>query len=507
MTSAIKASDDPSVKFSIALGLLVTLLCALLLFFWRASLLDDPDIWWHIKVGADIWHNHEFPTRDTYSHTFYGQPWIAKEWLSQIILFFSFSAGGLNAVAFVAAGSVCLATFIFYQYLASHLRPLAAAVVTIAVLFLSSPTFLARPHIFTLPLIVIWTYRLFEAAGNGRAPPYWILAILILWANLHASFTLGFIIAFFAFIDFTERTRLADKTVSAKWVLFLGLGPIATLIHPYLYQAALATLNVSNANEAVPFISEWQPFNARDYRIYEIALLAMLYALMTARLRLPLAKSLLLVFTLHMFLVHVRFAYAFFLLSPLIIAGEVAAQFPVLSAGFWKTCRRDPLEKSLAKSFRPVIAAMVLTSTTLAFLFLKADIKPDEKVSAANAIAFAKQHQIAGNVLNSYDFGGSLIFNGIKTYVDGRTDQLFLNGFTDTDKKTEKPGNEKMFLQVLERYNIKWSLLRMGDPRIYLLDDLKNWQRYYEDKFAVIHVNTTDRPQDLDSVPGSGTGN
>jgi hypothetical protein len=31
-----------------------------------------------------------------------------------------------------------------------------------------------------------------------------------------------------------------------------------------------------------------------------------------------------------------------------------------------------------------------------------------------------------GLVDNPFDFGGYLIFRGIKTFIDGRTDQLFL---------------------------------------------------------------------------------
>ena len=33
-------------------------------------------------------------------------------------------------------------------------------------------------------------------------------------------------------------------------------------------------------------------------------------------------------------------------------------------------------------------------------------------------------------------YSGTLIFHGIKTYIDGRTDQLFLGGFTKTDDET-----------------------------------------------------------------------
>src|ERR1700760_4005608 len=46
----------------------------------------DPDLWWHIKVGQDILATHRWPTVDPYSFTAAGQPWIAYEWLGDVLL-------------------------------------------------------------------------------------------------------------------------------------------------------------------------------------------------------------------------------------------------------------------------------------------------------------------------------------------------------------------------------------------------------------------------------------
>src|SRR5208283_4424716 len=37
----------------------------------------DPDVWWHIKVGATLLSTHRWPTVDPYSFTARGNPWIA----------------------------------------------------------------------------------------------------------------------------------------------------------------------------------------------------------------------------------------------------------------------------------------------------------------------------------------------------------------------------------------------------------------------------------------------
>ena len=60
-------------------------------------LLSDPDTHWHITVGNWILTHGSVPTTDSYSYTFTGQPWIAKEWLSQVLLALAYDIGGWAA--------------------------------------------------------------------------------------------------------------------------------------------------------------------------------------------------------------------------------------------------------------------------------------------------------------------------------------------------------------------------------------------------------------------------
>ncbi len=53
---------------------------------WLPVVLVDPDMLWHIVVGNWILANHAIPTVDIYSFTAAGRPWVAHEWLSEVIL-------------------------------------------------------------------------------------------------------------------------------------------------------------------------------------------------------------------------------------------------------------------------------------------------------------------------------------------------------------------------------------------------------------------------------------
>ncbi|WP_027060950.1 hypothetical protein [Mesorhizobium loti] len=461
---------------------------AYLLAAFAGATLQDPDSWWQVKVGLDFLANGTFPTTDPYSYTFAGQPWIAKEWLGQVLLALAYSAGGWNGVVTLIIATVGLTVFLMGWFLSAWLKPILAIALAFAAAFLIAPIYTARPHVFTLPIIVVWTAMLFRAAQEEKAPPLWLLVLVVLWANLHATFTLSFVIAGFAGLDLLARTGLSKPALLAKWIAFGLLCPLVSLMHPYGVKAILATLTVAYGNEAVPLILEWRPFNAQEQLFQEAAMLLALFGLLVSRLRIGWAKALFIVFAVHVYLAHLRFVYLPFLLIPLVAAVEVALQYPSLSTTTWLAEKRDGLEKIFAGRFYVICGAMaVLLVGSVAILGSTYQVAPSPKTSASGALAFARDQNLTGNVLNSYNFGGTLIFHGIKTYIDGRTDQLFLGGFTKTDEATGHSDGKPLLEAQLKKYAIGWALLTADDTRIPFFAEL-GWKRAYADDYAVIYL-------------------
>jgi hypothetical protein len=99
-----KAPFSLSLRNETILSSISVLLVVFSFVYYNGSyLLQDPDIYWHLKVGHDILLNRELPTVDLYSYTKYGSPWIAKEWLSQVFLALACDIAGWRGVAaFVA---------------------------------------------------------------------------------------------------------------------------------------------------------------------------------------------------------------------------------------------------------------------------------------------------------------------------------------------------------------------------------------------------------------------
>lgn len=457
------------------------------LFVWlRDARISDPDIWWHIKTGEWIHTHGSVPTVDPFSHSFAGKPWIAKEWLSQLIFFWAFSLAGWNGVMLVTITAVMLAAGGLYWVLSEDLSPLHAALASILGIYLASFGLNARPHVLSLVCVVLWTHQLFRASRDMRAPHYGWLVIIVLWANLHAAFTIGLLIAVFAFLDFIERARLSRPDELLKWIGFLLLCPLVTLLHPYGWNALLATWLVMGPNEAVPMIGEWQAFTAPDNVSHEVALLVLLFAALATGFRLGMAKALLLVLLLHLFFTHLRFVIYAFTVIPILLAPEMALQFPRLSAARWRAGPPDAFESALCRNARPVGSFLAVGFAVLVFLQGYAlRTAPPQAVAVAAAIEYAKSHGVTGPVMNYYDFGGPLIFSGIPTFIDGRTDQLFLDGFSKT--YIMGPKTEEGLQKAIRDYGIGWTIFPPSDPRVSLLDKLPGWRRVFADGSAVIH--------------------
>src|SRR5437870_6507402 len=68
----------------------------------------DPDYWWHVRTGQLIAETGGIPRTDPYSFTAAGQPWVAHEWLTELMLFAVARGGGYAAAAALFGGLAAL---------------------------------------------------------------------------------------------------------------------------------------------------------------------------------------------------------------------------------------------------------------------------------------------------------------------------------------------------------------------------------------------------------------
>ena len=100
----------------------------------------DPDVWWHIRVGQDILRSHHWPTTDSFSFTAANSPWIAYEWLGDVILGSLAKLGGnaaLAALLTTLVAAVVLALYFLGTLRSGNSKASFVAVMTVSFLVLA----------------------------------------------------------------------------------------------------------------------------------------------------------------------------------------------------------------------------------------------------------------------------------------------------------------------------------------------------------------------------------
>ena len=224
------------------------------------GLLNDPDTIWHITVGYWILEHRALPHADIFSYTMRGEPWIAKEWLSQVLYALAHRTLGWTGVVLLATASIALTFVILARYLLTRTSPIATYVMLASAFVLSIQHMLARPHCLGYPLMIAWFCGLSRASEGGRRPSFWLLPVMLLWANLHSSFTFGLLAAGGFALDAVPRSdRRARLAVAVQWGVFLALSLAAACATPYGAESILMTRKIYELGDALGRIYEWSP--------------------------------------------------------------------------------------------------------------------------------------------------------------------------------------------------------------------------------------------------------
>jgi hypothetical protein len=139
--------------------------------------------------------------------------------------------GGLRvaaALTFAAASGLLLRALLRY------FEPVPALIAAGAAWGLCLPHLLARPHILTLPLLVLWLSLLVAARHEDAAPSPWGAPLMLLWASLHPSYVLGLGLArlFAGEAVLDQLSWRASRLQALKWSVFHVVSVLAVGVTP-----------------------------------------------------------------------------------------------------------------------------------------------------------------------------------------------------------------------------------------------------------------------------------
>jgi hypothetical protein len=319
------------------------------------------------------------------------------------------------------------------------------------------------------------------AVDRREAPSLALLPLMVVWANLHGSFTLGFVFAVAAGLEAVLAAPPPRRRVIALvWLRFVALALLAGCISPYGAETLAATWRILGLGGALSVIGEWQPADFSRIGGLEIVLLGGLALALLSGFRLGLVRTLMLLGVTHLALSAARNNDVLGLLAPVIIAGPLAAGFHDLAAP-----AREPASP---QSRIAALALMTLLVPATVFVAQLRAYEPSAKVTPAGAVAATKEAG-ARRVLNDYNFGGYLLYAGVPTFIDGRT-ELFGADFLLRYVRDTQLRDIPDFLNLLDEQKIDATMLMPSTPAVAFLDRLPGWTRLYADDVAVVHIRT-----------------
>lgn len=469
-------------------------------FAFAQQLLDDCDTGYHIRAGEYIIKTFSIPRQDLFSFISPPLPWTAHEWLSEVIMAVVHRLFGLTGVTGFFAGLIALVYYLLFRTLRRMNGYILFPLVLVVLAATSSMLhWLARPHIFSLLLTVVWYDCLNRYQYRGDNRLYLLPLLMPVWVNLHGGFVVGFILLGIYGAGNLALSRFGEKSgreaAQQRWRLILKitlLCLVTSLVNPFGYNILLFPFKLVSNGFLVDHIMEWMSPNFHEMSVlpFRFFLLLILVLVAASRRRLNVIEIALLVFFVNMALYSARHISLFAIIAAP-IAARLADRLPQELEGKAAAWLRRTDAGMAAIDGRARGCLWLLLTALLVPLLLahRGDvIRFDRTVKPVAAVEFMMRERIPGNMFNNDEFGDYIIYAAWPRYhvfIDGRLDMYG----TDRIKEYYKIKNfDADWESVMKKYDMNWIIFDADSPFSRYLADRSDWRLIYADKVANIFV-------------------
>lgn len=471
------------------------------------NLLFDGDTGYHIRVGEYIIDTLSIPRLDIFSYITPAMPWTAHEWLAEVIMAALHRWAGMNGVIVFYSFLIALVYYLLMRQLRSLNGNISVATVIVCLVIPASQIhWLARPHIFSLLLMVVWYRILNDYQYRGKDRLFWLPAMMLLWVNLHGGYLAGFILAgiycganYLMSLVASNGSSMAlrDKSFKLLWITMLSL--LTSLANPIGYKILLFPFTLVGNKYIMDHVHEFLPPNFHEPIFFKYLFLLSIGLLSFSRKRLNLIELLLLLIFTYMALFSFRYVPLFaIVVAPMLVfrvddffthsTSKVVEFFRKKADGFAAT-------EVLARGILWPSVACILALVLLAADFVEYSFDAKEKPIAA--VEFLKKEHISGNMFNDDEFGDYLIYAAwpdYRVFIDGRLDMYGASRIKEYKKVREI---ETDWQNVLKKYDIDWIFFEAKSTLSRYLLATSGWRLIYADKVAHIFVKDIPRYQSL----------
>lgn len=418
------------------------------------------DVSWHVVNGLWMVTNHKIQLTNTLTWTAYGTYWSDPEWLWDYIVGAFYGLKGWPFVSLLGMGIfTAILGLLTYNFIKEEKTGAWEAIILIIFATSIAPFAEMRPQLASY-LFFLLALQAIQTKSNKYL---WLVTLALpLWSNMHGSAVLWVCLLgleLFLNLKVWRETQYPHLMIISIILLLLRPGGIA-LWFDYLFQQTYA----SNFNT----IAEWMSpnFHLLPF-LFPLLMLGIGWFVILPKATILRDKYWLAIGTVAG-LVASRFLPYTLLIVMVLMPKYLSPRLPVSL----------PFPEKLNKAL-----PMIWTVLLVVYLGFNAQ-KPFASPPENGAALYLSQHQ-AQNIVNRYDWGGTLEWYGLSPMADGRNIWMtypWWKAYLDMFRG-QMPIND--FLKQVAP-NVDWVCWSPNTPIAWQMDQSIEWQRVYSDTKAVV---------------------
>jgi hypothetical protein len=477
--------------------------------------LSDADLWVHILSGRELVAHGSLPPTNIYSYSAPTFRWLHHEWLSEVILsslFDRFGPFGLKLLKFICtAGTI---SFIALAESETGAPAAVQAIILIVAAMILVPSIQFRPQIFDFLALSAIVAMLCRHNWRGSAPLWIAIPIIAIWSNLHGGFFIGLIaMGVYGSATLLQDIYLGCGARRGLVILAIAAAAAASTLCTFLIPPARETwytliYSIRNPTTAGT-ITDWKPLIASMTtspsgsleKKYFVLVLSFFGAAFVSVFLKPKGKDAPLIAVAAVLL-----ATAFAAQRNIAIA--TIAIVPVFANHLGLFLPRHQIAPRAARragrfAMEALIAIVALAIARSSGILRHGIPAPGYPADAVN---FMNSHDLAGNVLADYAWGGFVIWHGgprTKVFIDSRYDLGYPPTVIADCLALDRP--EAGAARALDAYPTDFVLTIPQGRLAKMMDSQHDWRLVYGDDDALLYARAHSLAAHLDGVPFKGT--
>jgi hypothetical protein len=271
--------------------------------------------------------------------------------------------------------------------------------------------------------------------------------------------------------------KAARGAVALKWGGFVAAATAASLVTPSGLEGLLFPIRVLSMS-SLGELSEWRSADFARPTPLEIGLFFAIFMFAWRGVRMGAGPLVLLLGFTHLALQHIRQEAVLAIAAPLLLAGPLGETLePALAAA--------PLRSLGVGGRLPLALGAVAIAALFAWRIADPVVRSDNDSTPVSALAHVPLALRAQPVFNDYSFGGWLIFQSVRPFIDGRAD-LYGDAFVKRYIAVERDTDPAAAARTFARWNIDWAILTPDSRLAAALQRDPGWRQIYADRWAVV---------------------